>query len=112
VQEVDHISYNRSNAELELGYFLNPKWSVRVLGAWQRTHGGIDVPVPRTDPHYFNHDRLAAESYLQVGGGVAFDWSGGSGTYLVYKTAVSGANGHRLNNGFTLGVAYSCSMLR
>jgi hypothetical protein len=112
VQEVQNVSHNRSNAELELGYFLNPKWSVRALGAWQRTHGGIDVPVPRTNPYYPNHDRLAAERYLQVGGGVAFESSAGTSAYLVYKTAVSGANGHRLNNGFTLGVAYSFSMLR
>jgi len=112
VREVQNVSHNRSNAELEVGYFLNPKWSVRALGAWQRTHGGIDVPVPRINRYYPNHDRLAAERYLQVGGGVAFEWSPGSSAYLVYKTAVSGANGHRLNNGFTLGVAYSFSTLR
>jgi len=82
------------------------------LCAWQRTHGGIDVPVPRTDRYYPYHDRLAAERYLQVGGGVAFGWGANSSAYLVYKTALSGANGHRLNNGFTLGVAYSFSTLR
>ena len=111
VQEVQNLAHNRSNAETELGYFFNPKWSVRALVAWQHTYGGIDVPVPITNPYYPNHDRLAAERFLQVGGGVAFDWSAGSGAYLTYKTAVSGANGHRLNNGFTLGVTYSFSIL-
>jgi hypothetical protein len=36
----------------------------------------------------------------------------GAARYLVYKSAVSGANGHRLNNGFTLGVTYAFSILR
>jgi hypothetical protein len=57
---------------------------------------GLAVVIDR------NRARLAGPM-LQVGGGVAFEWSAGTGAYLVYKTAVSGANGHRLNNGFTLG---------
>jgi hypothetical protein len=109
VQKVADVSHNRSNAELEIGYFLNSRWSVRALASWQRTHGGIDVPVPPTNRYYPYHDRLAAERYFQAGGGVAFGWSENSSVYLLYKTALSGANGHRLNNGFTLGFSYSWS---
>ena len=109
VQKLDNVSHNRSNLELEVGYFFDSRWSIRALAAWQRTHGGIEVPVPPSSPHYRNHDRLAAERFFQLGAGLAFGWSNNASAFLVYKKALSGANGHRLNNGFTMGFAYGFS---
>ena len=63
----------------EIGYFINPQWSVRALGLWQVAHGGVDVPMPPSNPLYPYHDQLAAESYtlrrdrhLVCGGAGAF----------------------------------------
>ena len=106
------VTHNRSNLDLEFGYFLNPKWSIRGIASWQRTHGGIGLPVPLSSRFYPYHDRLGAERYFQVGGGFAWSFGESSNVHLLYKTSLSGANGHKLDNGFTLGFARSFSLVR
>lgn len=103
VETVAGVGHDRSNADFELGHFLNRAWSLRAVASWQKTHGGIDVPVPTTSPLYPHHDQLAAERYVQLGAGAAWNFSARSGVYVLYKGAVSGANGHKLNSGLTLG---------
>ena len=104
------VTHNRSNLDMECGYFINSKWSVRGLASWQRTHGGIDVPVPVKSRFYPYHDQLAAERYLEVGGGVAWAVREVTSVYLLYKKALNGADGHKLNNEFSLGLATSFSL--
>ena len=41
VQPIYGMSLDRSNAEFEVGYAVAPTLSVRALGAWQQTHGGL-----------------------------------------------------------------------
>ncbi len=106
-EQLAGVSHNRTNAEMELGYFIDPRWSVRVLASWQHTYGGINVPVPLSSRYYPYHDRLAAERYFQAGGGVSASVGTSSNAFLIYKRALSGANGHRLSNGFTLGFTHS-----
>lgn len=110
VEKVIGITHNRSNLDAEFGYFFTPRWSVRGLASWQHTHGGIEVPVPPSSRYYPYHDRLAAERFFEAGGGAAWSLSQNSGVFLLYKTALSGANGHRLSNGFTLGFAAAFSL--
>ena len=40
VEQVVGVSHDRTNADLEVGYFVNPRFSIRVLYAYQNTHGG------------------------------------------------------------------------
>lgn len=107
VEEVAGVAHDRSNADLEIGYFLNPSWSVRVLGSWADTHGGIDIPVPPTDPLFPYHDQLAAESFFNVGAGVGWSFAPGASLYSIYMTSVEGQNGHKLDQGLTVGLGYS-----
>jgi hypothetical protein len=107
VEKVAGVSHDRSNADLELGYFITPEWSVRALGAWQETYGGIDVPVPVTHPLFQYHDQLAAESFVHLGGGVGWSFSERVDLYLIYTTSISGTNGHKLDRGFTVGIGYN-----
>jgi len=103
VETVAGVGHDRSNADLEFGHFLTRAWSLRAVVSWQRTHGGIDVPIQLSNPLYPHHDQLAAERYVQLGAGVAWSYSARSGVYVLYKAAVSGANGHKLDSGLTLG---------
>jgi hypothetical protein len=106
VEKVAGVAHDRMNAELEIGYFLNPRASVRAIAAWQETHGGIDVPVPR-DHHLFDHhDQLAAENFLNLGGGFAFSVSERLSLYSLFQGSVRGRNGHKLDHGLTLGINY------
>lgn len=107
VQRLQNIAHDRSNADLELGYFFNPRWSARALASWQQTHGGIDVPVPPTNPYYLNHDRLAAERFVQLGAGVAWQINDGTSVAAIYKSSVSGANGHKVDDSVSVGISYS-----
>jgi len=102
VERVEGIGHDRSNADVELGHFLTPAWSVRALASWQRTHGGID-PIPSTDPRFPHHDQLVAERFVHVGGGVAWSFRARSSVYVLYQTAISGADGHKLDSGLTVG---------
>jgi hypothetical protein len=107
VEKRADISHDRSNADLELGYFPDPRWSIRAIAYWQWTHGGIDVPVPPTSPFFPVHDQIAAERYFQLGGGAAISVTRQLNAYALYRRSLSGANGHRVNDGLTLGFTYS-----
>ena len=69
VEKVAGIKHDRSNIDLELGYRLIPAWTVRGLLLYQDSYGGIDVPIPPTDPLYPHHDQLAAEDFTHLGFG-------------------------------------------
>jgi hypothetical protein len=106
VEKVAGIGHDRANVDLEFGHFLTPAISLSALTSWQETFGGIQVPIPPSHPLYPYHDRLASERYVQLGAGANWKFSSHANVYLLYKTAVSGANGHRLNRGVTLGLGY------
>lgn len=107
VEKVAGVSHDRSNVDLEIGYFLNPDWSVRVLGAWQDTHGGIDVPVPITSPLFPYHDILASASFLNLGGGVSWVINDRVAVYGLYMQALHGKDAHKVDHRVSLGVSYS-----
>ena len=106
VDPVVGISHDRSNASLEIGYFLNESVSVRALGSWQWTHGGIDVPVPVTSPLFPYHDRLAAEGFFNIGVGSSWTINERISVYGLYMHSESGKDGHKLEHRMSFGVTY------
>ncbi len=107
VEPVAGVGHDRSNLDVEVGYFPTPAWSVRGLAYWQRTHGGIDVPIPQSNPLYPHHDQLASERFLNLGAGSSYDLSKRLSLFGLYTTSVYGRNGHKLGRSFTLGLGYS-----
>ena len=107
VERVAGISHDRSNADLEVGYFLNQRVSVRALAAWQKTHGGIDVPIPPSNALFPYHDQLGAEGHLNVGGGVSWAANRQLGVDISYLHSIRGENGHKLDQGLSLSISYS-----
>jgi hypothetical protein len=107
VQPVAGIGHDRSNVDLEVGYFVRPVWSIRALLYWQHTHGGINVPIPQSNPLYPYHDQLAADAFLNAGVGTAFHTRLGVDWFAVFNTSLAGKNGHKLGRGTNLGFAYS-----
>jgi hypothetical protein len=106
VEEVAGIHHDRSNVNLELGFFLTQNWNVSAFGAWQQTHGGIDLPIPPSNPLFPHHDLIGDDEYFNVGIGMGYSltekWSG----FVTYMQGESGRNGHKLNQGVTVGFAY------
>jgi hypothetical protein len=109
VERVAGIAHDRSNLDLELGWFFTPQWSVRALFSAIETHGGIPVPVPTTHPLFEHHDQLAAERLRNVGAGVSWSMSDRTDVYLLYLHSVWGESAHKLDQGVTFGFSYSLS---
>ena len=62
-----------TNVNLGNRHVPDDRWNLSAYGSWQWTHGGIDVPIPRTDPLFAFHDRLAADEFFNLGIGTG--WS-------------------------------------
>jgi hypothetical protein len=90
-EKVLGISHDRTDAALDLGYFLTPRLTVSALGAWEKTYGGWragpDFPAP-TDPLFQYHDQLVCTEYLRVGGGLSYALTGSLDVGLTGYTTV------------------------
>ena len=114
------ISHDRSNVDLEVGYFLTPSLGVSAVGIYQKTHGGFDLPVPGTPesaafkltPYAVHHDQLARSDYLNLGGLVSYALTGTVDVYASYQSTVWGKNIHAIQPALTFGMSWGFSPRR
>jgi hypothetical protein len=106
VEEIAGIAHDRINATLEIGYFPTPSWNVRAFVSEQWTDGGINVPIPVTDPLFPHHDALAAEEFVAVGGGATWVVNERVSVYAFYMQAIEGSNAHKVDHRLSMGVSY------
>ena len=113
VERAVDISHNRSNLDLELGYFVKPEFRVFGVAAGQLTHGGIDFPPA---PAVFaalplalrqHHDQIGRDNFLNVGGGAAFNVTPTFDVFGSVIHTVTGRNIHEMQYGATIGVSWS-----
>jgi len=120
VEKVLDVSHDRSNVDLEVGYFLTPSLGISVLGSYQKTHGGLDLPVPgtpagvafRQTPYYVHHDQLARSDYLNLGGIVTYALTGTVDVFASYQSTVWGRNIHPVQPGLAFGLSWGFSPKR
>jgi hypothetical protein len=115
VERVEEFNLNRSNADWEIGHLATRRLSLRFTGAWQRTHGGIDIPRDSDHPHFRDiHDRASRSGFIRLGGGATFSLSKSLDLHADYTSTVWGINTHaargvslgfswRFSRGFTIG---------
>lgn len=106
VEQVQDVGHNRSNYYYELGKFFTRRFNVSAYVAWQQTHGGIDLPVPRSSPYFLTHDKIGDDEYVNVGGGFGYSLTSELTGFATYMTGIDGQNGHKLNQGLTVGLSY------
>lgn len=95
VQKVAGFRPNRSRMDLELGYFVTPRITLRFLQSLQITHDGIVFQQPgQTREISLNHDRLHKYNFLNLGGGVGFAISESLDVFGAVSTLVWGQNVH------------------
>jgi hypothetical protein len=119
-EEVLGVSHDRSNVDLEIGYFLTPLLGVSAIGSYQRTHGGIELPLPgtpaaadfRRTPYYVHHDQLAQSNFLNVGGIVSYALTGTVDVFASYQTMVWGRSVHAIQPGLAIGMSWGFSPRR
>jgi hypothetical protein len=110
-QEIVGVQHNRSNLDLEFGYFVTPTVRVFTLGVGHKTHGGIDVPdagwkaLPiEQGPH---HDRIGRIDLLDVGGGVQVSLTKSVDLFGSYMKSLAGRNTHALDRALMVGMSWS-----
>lgn len=110
-EKIVGIDHDRSNLDLEFGYFLTPTVRVFTLGSGHKTHGGIDVPdagwraLPiEQGPH---HDRIGRIDLLDVGGGVQVSLTKSLDVFGSYMKSLSGRNTHAVDRAITIGASWS-----
>ncbi len=104
VPDVDRL--DRSNLDAEIGYSVVPALSMRAFGAWQITHGGLNLDDMRTRPNFFrDHDRAARTNYFNLGVGATFQASPAVELYAALVKTISGENAHQARS-FYLGAAF------
>jgi hypothetical protein len=111
VERLMNIHHDRSDASLEIGYFLTPSLAVRGIGTGHYTHGGVAFQSPQTTPPelFPIHDRIDKSSAINLGGGLSYTLTGSTTLYASYLTQVEGRGGHKLKDSLGFGVSYSFS---
>jgi hypothetical protein len=109
-QRIENIHHDRSNLDLELGYFLTPRIRAFAIATGQKTHGGIDTPdagwkamPPNLAPH---HDRIARLEMLDFGGGVQATITSSFDVFGSFMKTTAGRNAHALSRGMTIGASW------
>lgn len=105
-EALDHIRVNRTNADLQLGYALGQRVFVRGFAAWQRSHGGIDLPVPPSSEHFHHHDQLARANHTRAGAGLVVAVTDDVNLHLGYATVIRSINGH-LGRSVSIGTSWT-----
>ena len=106
VQKVQDISHDKENIEAEIGYYVTRDVNVQALYQWQKTLGGIGLPVPRSSPLYWYHDILGASAYTNLGAGVTWAYSDSVGLSFSYLASIEGKNGHKLGRAVSFALSY------
>lgn len=102
VEEVAGRHHDHSILDLELDYFITEKWSALLLGSKRWAHGGIDLPVPASDPLFPYHDQLGATEFLNITGGVAWSPTERYSVFASYTRSLQGRNAHKVDRGLAL----------
>jgi hypothetical protein len=93
-EAVEEIRVNRTNADVQLGYGVTSRLFVRGFAAWQRSHGGVDVPLPPTHHLFHHHDQLARANYTRAGAGVSVSLTDDVTLQLGYAEVLRSVNSH------------------
>ena len=120
VAKVLGVSHDRSNVDLELGYFLTESLGISAIGSYQKTYGGIELPLPgtpaaaafRNTPYFVHHDQLAQSNFVNVGGAVSYALTGTVDVFAAYQAMVWGRNVHSIQPGLAFGLNWGFSPRR
>jgi hypothetical protein len=136
-QRLRGFRFNYSFVDLELGYFVTPSVTLRLLGAWQIAHDGLrdeDYPEAylfaadweealrgldgtqvRGQPGVvigLLHDQLDLQSTFNAGLGIAFAATPSLDLGVTAFRTISGRGGHATNLALGLGATWSFSPAR
>src|SRR5207253_4806483 len=109
------LSLNRSNVDVDLGYFVLPSLNLRGIVSWQNTYDGLTAKEifgpngPQKNPNlpealWLQHDRLVKEDFWRGGIGASYSVNETLGVYFTAVRMLAGRNSH-YGYLYSLGVA-------
>jgi len=112
VSRVLGIKPNRSDAEIQVGYFLNPRLSVLGLMQGVYTYHGLnyrpDLPLGGVTEEQFRvHDQIGRDNLLDVGGGAVYAMNNSVELFVSVARSVAGRNTHVHASVITFGFSRS-----
>lgn len=99
MEDLEMVSLDRSNLQLELGYF-HRAMTFQVFGSWQKIHGGIEwardisLHAHDLDGVLAAHDQAAATRDFQMGAAVSFQVNEVADLFVALNNTFWGANTH------------------
>jgi hypothetical protein len=110
-QRLLDLRHDRSVADVELGYFVQPAIRVFALVNGQVSHGGIrfnrNFPFNLVGGQLLHHDRLSRINSFNVGGGAQVSLTPAVDLFGSVVHTASMTNGHALKYGITTGLSWS-----
>ena len=104
------ISHNRSNFDVELGYFVTPALTLRALSFVQVSHGGFhelyDIVTPEDFEH---HDQLARTNFFELGFSAAYALTRSLDGYVSWLKTISARNTHMIAGALSVGISVNFS---
>jgi hypothetical protein len=112
VERVLGIAPNRSNLEVQLGYFLTPRFSLLATGQGMYTHSGVNLDfnlfhAGLPADQWIHHDQIARSTLVDLGGGASFAFTQTWQMFLTVARSIEGRNGHLHAAVVTVGVSRS-----
>ena len=113
VEEVADVAHDRSNYDLEIGYFITPQWSVRRARASGRSRtAGWTCRCPRAIRCIRTTTSWPRRVTRNVGSAPRLPRRRSCRMYATYLTSIRGRNGHKLDQSVTVGISYGFALLR
>jgi len=100
-EKIDDIPAVRSNIDLEGGYDVARRWTLKGLVDWQIRHKG--PTIPELVAHgWSTHDRFIVSSYTNLGGGVTIRVRRSTELSGTWVAAVKGKSGAHISRGLAV----------
>jgi hypothetical protein len=109
VEKIDEdLDVNRSNLDLRAAYYLTPRLSLQAASMWQRTHGGLDLPLSAADAahHLQHHDQMLRADHWRASVAVSYAVHPSVDVFVGYATSIESENSHAFRT-LTAGAGWS-----
>jgi hypothetical protein len=106
VESLAGLNLDHANVDLEVGYFLTPRVTIRGFGGMQKTRGGVEAPTPPSSPYFEIHDRALRTHYSRAGAGVILPVASNKDVSASYITLLSAKNSHAFST-FSIGINWT-----
>jgi hypothetical protein len=99
VERVLGIAPNKTDLEIQAGYFVTPRLTLLGTTQWTHTYNGIEFnfALPHAglpDDQWIHHDQIGKATLLDAGGGIAFALNGSMDIFFSMARSIRGTNGH------------------